>query len=396
MKILEGGLGNVPGFTFSAIECGIRYQNRLDMALLFSAEPCHACGVFTQNKLCAAPVRLCRERINNPIQGILINATNANACTGEEGYKNALQLTANTAASLKVPEESILMASTGIIGVQLPVSKMADSIPSLASGLSADSGHDLSRAIMTTDTHPKEYAVSFESSAGTFTIAGTVKGSGMIAPNMATLLAFIITDFPIERKKLDDVFRACINSTLNAITIDGDTSTNDTAIILAPVKKTPVTEESDIEHFSQALLQLLEALSVMLVRDGEGTTKCVTVRVVGALSVEDAKKASRSIAESLLVKTALFGEDPNWGRVACAAGYSGAEMHEDKLTIDIENIPLLENGVPVEYSDKDIREILSRKSFVITVNLGLGEHSFSFLTSDLSYDYVKINAEYST
>ena len=396
MNILEGGLRNVSGFTFSAIECGIRYDNRLDMALLYSEKPCYASAVFTRNRLFAAPVKLCRERIANDIHAILINATNANACTGDEGYNNALQLTREIASVLGVPENSVLMASTGIIGVQLPVGKMRSSIPSLVNTLSADNGPRLARAIMTTDTYPKEYAVSFETSSGTYTIGGVAKGSGMIAPDMATLLSFIITDFPLEKKALDEVFRSCIDRTLNAITIDGDSSTNDTAIILSPVTNDPVTNETDIEHFSQALFHLLESLSVMLIRDGEGATKCVTIRVAGAASPDDAKKAAKTIAESLLVKTALFGEDPNWGRIACAAGYSGADMHEDTLTIEIENVPLLVKGEPVEYPIDDIRTILARESFVVTINLGAGDNHFSFLTTDLSYEYVKINAEYST
>jgi len=288
------------------------------------------------------------------------------------------------------------MASTGIIGVQLPVEKMRSSIPSLVDGLSADNGPHLARAIMTTDTRPKEYAVSFETSSGSYTIAGVAKGSGMIAPDMATLLSFMITDFPLEKEKLDAVFRSCIDRTLNAITIDGDSSTNDTAIILSPVTNDTVTDETGIEHFSQALFHLLESLSVMLIRDGEGAGKCVTIHVTGAASPGDARKAAKSIAESLLVKTALFGEDPNWGRVACAAGYSGAELREDMLTIEIENMPLLVKGEPVEYPVDDIRTILARESFVVTINLGAGDNSFSFLTTDLSYEYVKINAEYST
>ncbi|TAL32992.1 MAG: bifunctional glutamate N-acetyltransferase/amino-acid acetyltransferase ArgJ [Spirochaetes bacterium] len=396
MKILDGGLELVPGYTFSAIECGIKYAGRLDFSLIFSEKPCRAAGAFTTNRIFAAPVRLCRERIGGTVHGVLINATNANACTGDEGYRNAVALTRETALKLAVPADSLLMASTGVIGVQLPADKMRASVPSLVGGLSREAGAVVPRAIMTTDTYPKAAAASFETSAGAFTIAGTAKGVGMIAPNMATLLAFLVTDAPLAGPVMDGVFGRCIARSLNAITIDGDMSTNDTAILLAPRADAPLGDPRDAEAFEEALLYVLTRLAELLVRDGEGATKFVTVDVTRAESDDDARRAARSIAESLLVKTALFGNDPNWGRIACAAGYSGAALSEDTLSVSINGVLLLSRGVPQAVNRKEVIEKMSVKDLIIELDIGRGTGSARFYTSDISYDYVKINAEYTT
>ena len=396
MKKLEGGLSNVRGYSFSAIECGIRYADRLDYCLIGSDRPCNAAGVFTTNKLTAAPVRLSRERIAGPVHAILVNATNANACTGEQGLDNTIKLTADIARHMNIPADSILMGSTGIIGRQLPVEKMLASHERLVKGLSPAKGEMIARAIMTTDTVPKEYAVSFPTERGDFTIAGVAKGSGMIAPNMATLLSFIITDAPVRRDDLDRLFRKSITRTLNAITIDGDMSTNDTAILLSPADENPLVSPDDLASFENALHAVLLALAEMLVKDGEGATKSVWIRVRHAASEADAWKAARSIGQSLLVKTALFGQDPNWGRIGCAAGYSGAALDEQKLCISFENMMVLKNGVPQEFKRDDLVGIMSKAEFSVTVDLGLGNSQADMLTCDVSYDYVKINAEYST
>ncbi len=396
MKILPGGLENIPGFTFSAIECGIKYQNRLDFSLIFSEKPCNAAGMFTTNKVFAAPVRLCRERIAGPVHGIMINANNANACTGDEGYRNIEAITGRAAHLLKVSPLSILAASTGVIGVQLPVGKMVNAVPDLVNKLSPGNGTLIPRAIMTTDTVPKAAAASISCSAGEFTIAGTAKGVGMIAPNMATLLAFIITDMPLDRGVLNEVFRRCVGKSFNSITIDGDMSTNDTAIILSPASEAPVKESGDIALFEEALLYVLETLAKMLVADGEGASKFVTITVTGAGNDTDAGAAARAISQSLLVKTALFGNDPNWGRVACAAGYSGAELDQDRLSIAINGVALFHRGVTAEYDRAALIEKLSGKEIDISVDLGLGSGRSTFYTCDISYDYVKINAEYTT
>ena len=396
MEFIEGGLENVSGYRFSAVECGIKYRDRLDLALIAGDKPCHAAGVFTTNRVFAAPVRLCRERTGFPVRGILINATNANACTGEEGYANAVELTAETARLLGAPENSILMASTGVIGVQLPAEKMLKSLPSLVQGASAAKGGIVARAIMTTDTFAKECAVRFSAGEKSYTVAGAAKGSGMIAPNMATLLAFLLTDIPLAKADLDAIFRRCVGESLNAITIDGDMSTNDTALLLCPASPSPRADAPALSAFEEALLAVLKRLAELLARDGEGATKLVRVRVRGAVDVTDARLAARAIAESLLVKTALFGNDPNWGRIACAVGYSGARVEEGTLSISIDEARLFDRGAPVAFERAEMASKLAKKELVISVDLGLGDAEAEFITTDLSYDYVKINAEYTT
>jgi glutamate N-acetyltransferase/amino-acid N-acetyltransferase len=396
MKILNGGLENVRGFSFSAKECGIKYKNRLDLALIHSLSPCSASGLFTKNRISAAPVKLCRKRIANSIQSILINSNNANASTGQAGYQNALLLTDEVARHLSIATGSVLMASTGVIGVQLPIDKIMAQIPNLVEDLSPENAQLVPLAIMTTDTHPKECAVSFSSSRGEFNIGGIAKGSGMIAPDMATLLSFVITDAPIDRENLDSIFRRCINSTFNAITIDGDMSTNDTAIVLSPISDNYLDDSKDLRIFEDSLMTVLTKLSEMIVSDGEGVTKSVKVAVTGAKTEDDAKKAARAISESLLVKTAIFGRDPNWGRIACAAGYSGAAVEEESLSISFENIKLLERGTPLQFDQEALEKIMSRREYTITVNLGMGEGRSTFMTTDITYDYIKINSEYTT
>ncbi len=396
MKQREGGLENVPGFSFAALECGIKYENRLDFALLFSEKPCNAAGAFTTNKIFAAPVRLCRERIGKPVHGILVNANNANACTGDEGYRNVERLTRETASMLGVPENSLLAASTGVIGVQLPVKKMIAAISRFREKLSPAQGKLIPRAIMTTDTYPKECAFSFSCADREYTVAGAAKGVGMIAPNMATLLAFIITDMPARKSDLNAIFKRAVGASFNAITIDGDMSTNDTAIILSPISDSPVTSAEGLASFEEALMAVMTRLAELLVRDGEGATKYVTVSVSGAKNDDDARLAARAVSQSLLVKTALFGNDPNWGRIACAAGYSGAIIEERCLSIAINGITLLSRGIPVPFDKAAMSENLSQKDISITVELGMGNGNAVYYTSDISYEYVKINAEYTT
>ena len=396
MEFIDGGLEQVKGYSFSAVECGIRYTGRLDYCLIASDGPCNAAGVFTTNKVNAAPVKLCRARISGPVRAILINATNANACTGDQGLRTAEALTGDIASRLGSGPESVLMASTGIIGRQLPLDKMMAAHPALVAGLSRDAGRVIPRAIMTTDTVPKETCVSFTTSAGEFRVAGTAKGAGMIAPNMATLLCFIITDAPVAAADLTAIFKRSVGPTLNAISIDGDMSTNDTAIILSPRSGKPLAGGSDLAAFEEALRAVLGRIAEMLIDDGEGTTKRVRITVKDAASDGDARLIAKAIAESLLVKTALFGNDPNWGRIACAAGYSGAAIDETKLCVSFDDMPLLVNGAPVEFDREGLVGIMKRNVFGIVVEIGLGKSDWSMLTTDISFDYVKINAEYST
>ncbi|HQO23829.1 MAG TPA: bifunctional ornithine acetyltransferase/N-acetylglutamate synthase, partial [Spirochaetota bacterium] len=261
--------------------------------------------------------------------------------------------------------------------------------------LSPENGKEIPKAIMTTDTVPKFCCYSFETSKGSFKIASTAKGAGMIAPNMATLLCFSVTDAPIAKNDLDRIFSETIDKTVNAITIDGDMSTNDTAIILSPVSDDNLKNE-DLAEFEKALYAVLFDISKQLVTDGEGATKCVEILVNGAKTAADAKKCAKEIAESLLVKTAFFGSDPNWGRVACAAGYSGAEFDPQKMSISFDDMMIFKKGAPLNFDKKDLESVMKKKEFRVTVELDAGNFSFMYLTSDISVDYVKINAEYST
>lgn len=395
MNVLNGGLENVKGFSFSSVRCGIRYENKLDYALILSDGPCNAAGVFTTNSITAAPVKICRDRINNTIHAILINSTNANACTGNEGYNNVLSLTNDISKKIKIPENSILAASTGIIGRQLPADKMLLSHTELISNLNSNNGHSVAEAIMTTDTIPKEAAAGFESGGVSYSVAGIAKGSGMISPNMATLLSFIITDAPVSKSDIDRIFKKLVKKTFNAITIDGDMSTNDTAILLSPVSNTFLKDDA-LEEFELALEYVMNRLAELLIFDGEGATKSVKINVINALTDADAEKIASAVSKSLLVKTAFFGNDPNWGRIACAAGYSGAKLIEDSLSIYINKTALFNKGKPSEADTKELEVILKNRNYTITIDAGLGSGYASMLTTDISYDYIKINASYST
>ena len=394
MKQREGGLENVPGFSFAALECGIKYENRLDFALLFSEKPCNAAGAFTTNKIFAAPVRLCRERIGKPVHGILVNANNANACTGDEGYRNVERLTRETASMLGVPEDSLLAASTGVIGVQLPVEKMIAAIPRLRERLSPSQGKLIPRAIMTTDTYPKECAFSFSCADREYTVAGAAKGVGMIAPNMATLLAFIITDMPARKSDLNAIFKRAVGASFNAITIDGDMSTNDTAIILSPISDSPVTSAEGLASFEEALMAVMTRLAELLVRDGEGATKYVTVSVSGAKNDDDASRSPRRFPVAAGKNSALR-QRPQLGRIGALPDIPGA-IEERCLSIAINGITLLSRGIPVLFDKAAMSENLSQKDISITVELGMGDGNAVYYTSDISYEYVKINAEYTT
>lgn len=382
-------------FSFSAVKSGIKYSDKYDFALIYSNTPCNCAATFTTNKVCAAPVIISKERMANPIQAIVVNSSNANACTGEMGLENARSITSTIGSALNIDPESILAASTGVIGVQLPAQKMIDSIPDLTSNLSENNQNLFAQAIMTTDTVPKYVKKTFIANTKTYTIEGFAKGSGMIAPNMATLLSFIVTDAPVEKNLLRDIFHDTIRKTYNCITIDGDMSTNDSAFILSPLSDNYL-DENGSNIFKDTLYQLLEELALILVKDGEGATRCVKINVKNALNNDEARICACSVAESLLVKTAIFGKDPNWGRIACAAGYSGAQLDQNILSIYFNDIPLLLSGTPVGYDKDRLIEIMNSESYEINIDIGSGNGSWSYWTSDISYDYVKINSEYTT
>jgi glutamate N-acetyltransferase/amino-acid N-acetyltransferase len=389
------------GFTFAAVEAAIKKPGRLDLALIFSEVPAAVAAVFTTNRVKAAPVLLCQERVRSgSCQALVVNSGNANACTGRQGMDDALATSRVVAEGLGIPDEAVLVASTGVIGQPLPMARLLAGVPRLVEGLSSGTLEDLSRAIMTTDTFPKLEVRQGRAGGREYTVAGVAKGAGMIMPNMATMLAFLVTDAAVEPAFLEKLFRTGVNASFNAITVDGDTSTNDTALIMAngQAGNPPIAEGSpEAAEFAVLLHEVLLSLARQIVKDGEGATKFVEVCVTGAGSDADAKKAAMAIATSSLVKTAFFGEDANWGRILAAVGYSGAALDPDRVEICFDDVPMVKGGVFVGgAAEARGTAVLKKKEFSVRVHLNLGEGRATVYTTDLSYDYVKINADYRT
>jgi glutamate N-acetyltransferase/amino-acid N-acetyltransferase len=392
---------DIKGFQFSAVEAAVKKPGRKDLALIFSEVPATACAVFTTNAVKAAPVILSSERIKSGMaQALIVNSGNANACTGEPGLAAARETTHLAAAGLGIADDDVQVSSTGVIGVQLPLERIREAIPGLIGGLSSGTLDDVAAAIMTTDTFPKMEARSALAGGVSYTVAGIAKGAGMIMPNMATMLSFIFTDANVEPALLDQIFRKAIESSFNAITVDGDTSTNDTCLIMANgMAGNPQIAAGTPEaaEFEALLHDVLLSLAKLIVKDAEGATKFVEIRVTGARSDADAKRAALSIANSCLVKTAFFGQDANWGRIFCAAGYSGAEVDPSRLALSFDDVCMAKNGV-FTGGDAEARgtDVLKQKEFTVTVDLGLGGGFATVYTSDLSHEYVSINADYRT
>ena len=392
---------NIKGFQFSAVEAAIKKPGRLDLALIYSETPAVVAGVYTTNKVKAAPVLLDMERTKNgTCRAIVVNSGNANACTGPQGMSDARETTRLVAEGLGVADKTVLVSSTGVIGVPLPMERLRQGIAPLVAGLSSGTLDDVSRAIMTTDTFPKLESRKGIAGGKEYTIAGIAKGAGMIMPNMATMLAFIVTDAAVDPAWLKMVFAAGVERSFNAITVDGDTSTNDTALIMANgVAGNPLLENGadGAADFVRLLDEVLLALAKLIVKDGEGATKFVEIAVKGARTDADAKRAAMAVANSCLVKTAFFGQDANWGRIFAAVGYSGADVDPDRAELFFDDVRMVKDGV-FAGGDAEARgtEILLKKEFCVIVDLHLGEGAATVYTSDLSYDYVKINADYRT
>jgi glutamate N-acetyltransferase/amino-acid N-acetyltransferase len=389
------------GFQFAAVEAAIKKPGRLDLGLILSDTPAATAAVFTTNKVQAAPVLLCRERVTGgACRAVVVNSGNANACTGRQGKDDA-RLTARTAATaLGIPEEEVLVASTGVIGQPLPMDRLLAGIPKLVSAREHGTLDEVARAIMTTDTFPKLVTRTGTADGRIYTIAGIAKGAGMIMPDMATMLAFITTDAAVDPAWLQQTFRQAVDCSFNMISVDGDTSTNDTALVMAngAAGNSPLSAGTEgSAAFTTLLEEVLLDLARFIVRDGEGATKFVEIRIVGASSDRDAKKAAMAIANSLLVKTAFFGQDANWGRIIAAVGYSGAAIDPDRAELLFDDVVMMKNGI-FAGGDAEARgtDVLQQKEFSVTVNLNLGSGKATVYTSDLSYDYVKINADYRT
>ncbi len=390
----------VPGYLANGVSAGIKGGDQKDLGLIYSTVPAKAAALFTKNTFKAAPVLIDSERIKRGVaQAILTNSGCANAATGKEGMADALAVSQSAARQLKIPEEQLLVCSTGVIGRKLPVKKIEAGMGKLIKGLNEYGIEDAEEAMMTTDKFPKIAIRKGIVGAKDITICGIAKGAGMIEPNMATLLTYVMTDALIDAKALNTVFHQVIDSTFNAISVDGCMSTNDTAIILAnglagnnPLERA----QARLQRFREMLTDVLAELSQAVVKDGEGATKFITILVEGAKSKSDARRVAYSIGNSNLVKTAFFGGDPNWGRIIAAVGASGIVLEKEKVLLTIGNLNVFAQDAPVAYPAAKLKEIFDAGKIEIRVSLGGGDKSYCLHTSDLSYDYVKINADYST
>ncbi len=399
-KFIErGSITSASGYKAAGIFCGVKRAKK-DLALIFSELPCNAAGTFTLNKVQAAPILISKNIIksNTKVRAIIVNSGNANACTGENGYLDALKIQENVAKFLSIQLNEVLVSSTGVIGQRLPVEKILNGIEEIVTNLSNDGGELAAEAIMTTDQFKKTFAVKVELSQGEVTIGGICKGSGMIMPNMATMLSFIATDAYLEKDQLQKILINSVNKTFNKISVDGDTSTNDMVILLSNGASNVIIkpQSADEEKFSLALTALCEEMAKAIVIDGEGATKLISVVVTNAKSIDDADLIAKSIANSPLVKTAINGSDANWGRIISAAGKSGADFNPSKAQIFFDSLPILCSNYTVVLNEEKAREILSNKEITITLDLMEGKYSTKWWTCDFSQEYIKINANYRT
>ncbi|MBO6138307.1 MAG: bifunctional glutamate N-acetyltransferase/amino-acid acetyltransferase ArgJ [Lachnospiraceae bacterium] len=405
MEIIKGGVTAAKGYKAAAAEANIKYEGRTDMALLFSEVPAICAGTFTTNVVKAAPVVWDSGIVRGRAQAraVVVNSGIANACTGEEGMKYCRETAEYTAEKLGIKAEEVLVGSTGVIGMQLNADKLKAGIdklvPALGSGI--EKGTEANRAIMTTDTHTKEAAVQLDIGGKTVTIGGMCKGSGMIHPNMCTMLSFVTSDVAIKKELLQKAVSESIDDSFNMVSVDGDTSTNDTYIVLANGEAgNPVISEEGEEYrlFKEALDYVNTTLAKYMAGDGEGATALVISRVVGADSVKNARILAKSVITSSLTKAAIFGHDANWGRILCALGYSGVKFDPDRIELRIKSaageLLIFKNGVQAEYSEEKASEILSQKEIEIISDVKMGDCSAEAYGCDLSYDYVRINADY--
>jgi glutamate N-acetyltransferase/amino-acid N-acetyltransferase len=390
---------SVPGFLASAVSAGLKKTSDLDLSLIVSQKSAVAAGVFTTNKVKAAPILLSQERIQKgAIRAVLANAGYANACTGDQGYKDAIQTADMVSKKLKITPEETVVASTGVIGAYLPCKLIKKAIPSLVKNLSPHNFESVATALMTTDSFPKISFFEGNADGCPFHLLGIAKGAGMIMPNMATMLSFLFTDINIDSQTLWPLFRSAVDCTFNRITVDGETSTNDMVLIMANgVAGNKTVGKKDAKEFERGLTDVMGQLAYMIAEDGEGATKAVIIEVHGAASKDDAHTAARVVGNSNLVKTTLFGQDPNWGRIMAALGRAGVAMEENKVQIWIQGIKIVEGGLMTsEEEEKKAAEKMKRKQIEIIIHLNQGEWKDRITTCDLTYDYIRINAGYRT
>ncbi|MGL1933556.1 MAG: bifunctional glutamate N-acetyltransferase/amino-acid acetyltransferase ArgJ [Fibrobacterales bacterium] len=399
--IIENGSVSTPkGFASSGITAGIKASKSKDLGIIYSKPPCRCFGVFTKNQFPAAPILVSKQILqenNGAIHGLVVNSGNANACTGKQGYDTAWQIVRDVEKNLSLPQNSIVTCSTGIIGQQLDLSLVADAIPEACTSL-ADTDIHFAEAILTTDTVTKTCAVDVSIAGDRVKIGGASKGSGMIHPNMATMLGFVTTDIELP-EWFHETYKEMIEKSFNSISVDGDMSTNDTCFLFsnnASLLKYEHLDQADQNDFREALQFVLNTLAKKIVEDGEGATKCVEIEVVNAVNQSVARNIGRFVANSKLVKTAIFGEDPNWGRVIAALGACEFQIIPERVAIEYAGVKVVSSGQPITYNLERIEKNVKEVSYTIEIDLGMGNESARVWTTDLSYEYVKINAEYTT
>ena len=401
MKKIDGWVTAPQGFLAAGVKAGIKASGNHDVAVIYSTVPAATGAVFTQNKMCAAPVLVSREVAQEAVaQAIIVNSGCANACTGEQGLLDAREMQTFAADLLGIEPQNVYVCSTGVIGHFLPMDKIKNGLADAVDVMDENEGESCAMAIQTTDTFIKRAAYEFEVGGKTSRIAGIAKGAGMIHPNMATMLTFLTTDAAIAPDVLKRAVKAAADKSFNMVVVDGDTSTNDSMIVLANgLAENEIIfseEHPDYQAFFEALVTCAQDLAKLIARDGEGATKFLEVNVVGAATWKDAKAAAMAIAKSPLVKTAFFGEDPNWGRIGCAAGYSGAVMNADKVNLSIGGVRLVEIGMNCNIPLTSLTDIMSEHDITMTIDMAAGNECATVWTCDFSYEYVKINGEYHT
>ncbi len=405
MQIIEGGVTSPAGFKAASTAAGIKYQGRTDMAMVYSEVPCDCAGTFTSNIVKAACVMWDKEIVESgrKMQAVVVNSGIANACTGQEGYDACRKTAEAVNEALGVAADTVAVASTGVIGMQLPVEKLANGVKAMAPELSdtKDAGTAASKAIMTTDTINKEIAVTFEAGGKTVTLGGMSKGSGMIHPNMCTMLGFLTTDLSIDKKLMQEALSSVITDTFNMITVDGDTSTNDTLLLMAnglAENKTITEKNADYDAFYEALNFVCEFLAKKMAGDGEGATKLFECKVVNARTKEDARILSKAVVGSNLSKAAIFGCDANFGRFLCAMGYSGSKFDQNDVELFFVSkagkLQVFDKGVPLSFDEELAKKIMEEKEVTVFVDMHEGDAEATAWGCDLTYDYVKINADY--
>ena len=399
-KNAKAGVAFPQGFKAAGVKAGIKKSGNLDVAVIYTEREAAVAGVFTQNAVAAAPVYVSKDAVKTGmVHAVVANAGCANACTGEQGMKDASDMAAITAKELGCDSSDVIVASTGVIGVHLPMDKMEAGIKQAVSELSETGSQNAGNAIITTDTYSKACATEVEIGGKKVRFGAIAKGSGMIQPNMATMLCFITTDASIDSALLQEALSGITEVSFNMISVDGDMSTNDMVVVLAngAAGNAKITEKNeDYAKFYDTLLSICQGLSQRIAADGEGATKFLTIHVTGAKSFADAKTIGMSVAKSPLVKTAFFGQDPNWGRVICAVGYAGVPMDPEKTVVKFGGIPVYAHGVGAEFDEDALRKVMAEHDIVIDIDMGAGKEEATVWSCDFSYEYVKINGEYHT